>query len=100
MKEDIFKQYLDAIAKVFRVPKEVIVSNSKDADAVEARQLLYYLCFQRQMRMVQIQRFMTKEGYDPGRPGILKGIRQATKKVDTDPDYQTVTDRINNNVFI
>lgn len=100
MKEEIFKQYLDAVVKLFRLTKEIIVSNSKDPDAVEARQLLYYLCYQRQMRMVQIQRFMIKEGYDPGRPGILRGIKQATKRVDSDSDYQTITERISNKIFI
>ena len=77
MKKDIFLQYLDAIVKLYKIAKADIVSNNKAKDIVEARQMLYYLCKNRQMTIKRIE-----------------------LKVDTDPDYQTITTRINNKVFI
>jgi hypothetical protein len=43
---------------------------------------------------------MIEQGYDPKTPPILQGIRRTTKKVDADQDYQTVTERIANSIFI
>lgn len=100
MKKDIFLQYLDAIVKLYKIQKSDIVSNNKAKDIVEARQMLYYLCKNRQMTVTQIQKFMTEEGYDPKHCPIIRGIKKIELKVDTDPDYQTITTRINNKVFI
>jgi len=100
MKKDIFLQYLDAIVKLYKIEKSDIVSNKKAKDVVEARQMLYYLCRNRQMKIVKIQKFMTEEGYDPKHCPIIRGIKRIEMKVSADPDYQTITTRINNKVFI
>lgn len=100
MKKDIFLQYLDAIVKLYKIEKSDIVSNNKTKDVVEARQMLYYLCKNRQMTIVQIQKFMNEEGYDPKHCPIIRGIKRIEMKVSADPDYQTITTRINNKVFI
>lgn len=100
MKKEIFIQYLEAVLKLYGVSREDLLSGKKIPDAIEARQMLYYLCFQRQIRISQIQRFMTEQGYDPKSPPILNGIRRATEKVNTDPDHKTIADRIANSIFI
>jgi hypothetical protein len=100
MKKEIFIQYLEAVLKLYGVERTELLSGNKKPDAIEARQMLYYLCYQRQIKICQIQRFMIEQGYDPKTPPILQGIRRTTKKVDADQDYQTVTERIANSIFI
>jgi chromosomal replication initiation ATPase DnaA len=100
MKKDIFTQYLNAIVKLYKIDKSVIVSNNKEKDVVDAKQMLYYLCNKRQMTVSQIQKFMAEEGYDPKHCSIIRGIKRIELKVADDPDYKTITTRINNSVFI
>ncbi len=100
MKKEIFIQYLEAVLKLYKVPREEMISNCKKKDVVEARQMLYYLCYLRQISLASIQRYMTEQGYDPKKPPIIQGIRRTTKKVDTDDDYRIVTERISNKIFI
>lgn len=100
MKKEIFIQYLEAVLKLYGVTREDLLSGCKKPDAIEGRQMLYYLCYQRQIKICQIQRFMTEQGYDPKSPPIIQGIRRTTKKVDTDQDYKTITERIANSIFI
>lgn len=100
MKKELFMQYLDAVIKLHGVEKSEMLSGSKKPDAVGARQMLYYLCYQRLIRISQIQRFMIGQGYDPKTPPIINGIRRTAEKVENDNDYKTITERIANSIFI
>lgn len=100
MKKEIFVQYLEAVLKLYKIPREEMISNCKNRDAVDARQMLYYLCSQRQITLGNIHKYMTEQGYDPKKPPIINGIKQVQKKVDTDPDYKIVVERIANKIFI
>lgn len=100
MKKQIFNQYLEAICNLFSLCKEDIMSNSKRADISEARQLLYYLCHIRPMKFSEIQKYMTEEGYDPKHTPIIRGAKSVAKKVETDIDYKTIVERIQNSIFI
>jgi chromosomal replication initiation ATPase DnaA len=100
MKKQIFIKYLELICELFGVGKDDFFSNTKKREVTEARQLLYYLCHIRPMRINEIQRYMTEAGYDPKHPPIINGIKAATLKVESDKDYQDMVRRIQNSVFI
>ena len=80
MKEQIFDTYAQKIAELFNLKVEDLFVKSKKRDIVDARQLLYYACSKRPMRVVYIQEFMKRNGYDIGHTSILHGISVAAEK--------------------
>jgi chromosomal replication initiation ATPase DnaA len=100
MKKEIFKQYLNAIVKMYGIERSELLSNSKKRTVADARLLLYYLCHIRPMRYSEIQAYMKEEGYDPQHTPIIQGVKRIAKKIESDVDYQVVVDRIKNKVFI
>ena len=58
MKRDIFDVYATAIAKKFHITLDDMFTKNRRRDIVDARQLLYYLCMERPIRVSYIKRFM------------------------------------------
>ena len=87
MKTTIFNQYVDKVCFLFNVDREVLFSKTTRRDLVDARQLLYYLCSQRPMRLVYIQEYMSDNGYEINHSSIHHGISVVKKKMETDKDY-------------
>lgn len=100
MKKEVFNKYVNVLCKMFGITKEELFSNNKRSDVSTARQMLYYLCYDRQMRIIDIQRYMIESGYDPRHTPIIRGIKSATVKIETDKDYQEVISRIQSSIFI
>ena len=94
MKKDIFNQYADAIASMFRIPKEKLFIKNKARDIVDARNLLYFVCSSRQMRLVTIQEYMAEEGYNISHTTIIHGIRRVHEQIISDKDYLTSISKI------
>lgn len=90
MKEKVFDTYARKIADLFGLDVEDLFVKSKKRDVVDARQLLYYACSKRPMRVVYIQEFMKRNGYDIGHTSILHGINVAAKRAKSDRDYKRV----------
>ena len=76
MKKEIFNNYADTIAKEFHLSLDEMFARSKKRDIVDARQMLYYLCMERPMR-------------------LRHGYKQAKKLIDSDPDYLNLVQKIN-----
>ena len=51
MKKDIFDIYATTIAKKFHLSLDEMFTKTRRRDIVDARQLLYYLCMERPMRV-------------------------------------------------
>ena len=100
MKSDIFNQYVDRLAELFGISKEELFSKSKRRDIVDARHLLYYLCFKRPMSINYIQKFMKQSGYPTQHSTVIHGINIVTSRVKEDSDYQQVVKDIEKAVFI
>jgi chromosomal replication initiation ATPase DnaA len=100
MKKDVFNQYVDAIVSKFDIEREELFTATKRREIVDARQMLYYLCSIRPMTIGYIQRYMTANGYNPQHPPIINGIKRVKSKIETDRDYQSVINSIQNSVFI
>ena len=100
MKENIFNQYVEKITKLFGITKEELFSKTKKREVVDARQLLTYLCYNRQIKFVTIKSFMDKNGYKVSHQNLLYNTRNIQDKVSEDRDYVTIISKIDNSVFI
>jgi chromosomal replication initiation ATPase DnaA len=100
MKEEVFNQYADRVAKIFGISKEKLFSYTKKREVVDARQLLTYLCYNRQMKLVTIENFMENNGYKTNHNTIAHSIKIINQKITEDRDYKTIISNIENSVFI
>ena len=94
MKKDIFEIYANAVAKQFHLNLDQMFSDTRRRDIVDARQMLYYLCMERPIRVSYIQRFLSEHGYEVYHSTILHGYKKAKELVDKDQDYQQVVQEI------
>ena len=92
MKKEIFNNYANAVAKQFHLELDHMFSKNRRRDIVDARQMLYYLCMERPIRVSYIQRFMADHGCDVYHSTILHGYKKAKELIDKDKDYQSVID--------
>ena len=100
MKKEVFNKYAEGIANMFGITKEELFSKSRKRDAVDARQLLYYLCSIRPMRIALIQEMMIENGYETSHSPIIHGIRSMRKKLKEDADYRILVHRLEEEVTI
>lgn len=100
MKEDVFNQYVDRVTDLFNIDRETLFSKSKKRHIVDARQLLYYLCYNRQIQFVIIKKFMVDNGASILHNSIINGIKNVKAKIEEDKDYQTIIKDIEKAVFI
>jgi len=94
MKQEIFKMYADRIQKLFDITEEQLYSKSKKRDLVDARFLLYYLCYIRPMQINYIQKYMTESGYKIEHSSIIHGISIIQDRIKTDKDYSLTINKI------
>ena len=55
MKKEIFNNYATAISQQFHLNLDDIFTKSRKRECVDARQMLYYLCMERPIRVAYIQ---------------------------------------------
>lgn len=96
MKKEIFDSYAEPIAKQFHLSLDQMFDKSKRRDIVDARQMLYYLCMERPIRISYIQRFMNEQGLDVAHSTIIHGYNRAKGMVDKDPDFKNVVNKLQN----
>jgi len=94
MKEKAFNDYVEKVTDLFKISQEDLCAKSKRRDIVDARHLLYYLCFNRPMQIRYIQEYMERSGYKVGHSTIIHGIDQVKDKVNDDVDYKEITQTI------
>jgi chromosomal replication initiation ATPase DnaA len=100
MKKDIFKKYVQEVARVFELPELDLFTKSKERDKVDARHLLYYLCKRRPMRITYIQSFMESKGYNINHSSIIHGINQVEEKIEDDRDYMNIINKIESKCIV
>jgi chromosomal replication initiation ATPase DnaA len=100
MKSDIFYQYVERITELFRITKEELFSKSKRRDLVDARYLLYYMCYKRPMSLAYIQKYMSENGYAIKHSSVIYGINVISERVKSDSDYMQVVKDLEKAVFI
>jgi chromosomal replication initiation ATPase DnaA len=100
MKKKIFNQYLALVLKMFGITMDELLTKSKKRQIVDAKQLLIYMCYRRQMRLVTIKEYLGDVGYVIDNKNVLHSIRAVDKKIEEDRDLQTIIRDIENSVFI
>jgi len=100
MKVEIFNQYVERITELFGISNDRLFSKTKERQSVDARYLLYYLCFKRPMSLNYIQRYMIDNGYDVKHSTLIYGISVVEKRVKADADYMQIVKDIQKAVFI
>ena len=96
MKKDIFEQYANAIATQFHLTMDQMFDKTKKREIVDARQMLYYMCMERPIRISYIQRFMEEQGHKVSHSTIIHGYKKAKELIDKDKDFQSVVSAIEN----
>jgi chromosomal replication initiation ATPase DnaA len=95
MKEYIYQQYLKNICSHIRVESSDLFVKSKETGVVDARQLLYYLCFNNSnMGLTEISRYTSNQGFHEDQANISRSIESFTKKLEADKDLQAIVDKI------
>ena len=94
MKEEVFEEYVHKVCDIFNLSTKELMSKVKRRDIVDARHLLYFLCYKRPMQIRYIQEYMGKKGYEVGHSSIIHGIAQVKEKIKVDNDYERVYERI------
>lgn len=94
MKVKIFQNYVDSVRQIFGLTEKEMFTKTKKRDVVDARHLLYYLCYTRPMRLKYIQDYMSDKGYDVKHSTIIHGINIVEDKIKEDPDYKSVIQSI------
>jgi len=90
MKINIFNNYVTKVAEIYNIEEEQIFEKTKERGIVDARHLLYYLCYYRPMKLTYIQDYMKARGYEIGHSSIIHGIQSVEKLKKEDSDYDIV----------
>ena len=95
MKKILFNQFVKQVAKAFGMKNpDVMFERTKRQDIVDARQLLFYLCDERGISLADIIRLMEENGLPLKHPAVINGINKIKGKVDSDPDYRFLVDKL------
>jgi len=98
MKVQIFNKYVQEVNNLFGIESEELFEKSKKRRVVDARHLLYYLCYTRPMRLKYIQDYMSEKGYHIKHSTIIHGINIVEEKIKKDRDYKEVIRNINTTI--
>ena len=94
MKHNIFDTYANAVAKQFHLTLDQMFSKDRRRDIVDARQMLYFICMERPIRLSYIQRFMEENGCHVKHSTIIHGYNRAKTLIEDDTDYEAVVRQI------
>lgn len=94
MKREVFDEYAKKVCELFEVEHEKLFSKNRKSQITEARQMLYYLCWSRPMKVVEIQRHMRDRGYSTTHSTIVHGYQRVAIKIAEDADYADAVQRM------
>tara|TARA_R100000700_G_C3178115_1_gene153665 strand:- start:3276 stop:3578 length:303 start_codon:yes stop_codon:yes gene_type:complete len=95
MKEYIFTQYLNNICSHLGTESSDLFVKTKEQRIVDARQLLYYLCYNNSnMKLTEISTYTANQGFHEDQANISRSVESFTKKLESDKDIQAIVDKI------
>ena len=97
MKKQIFDDYATAVAEKFHLTLDEMFTSGRKQHIVDARQILYYVCMERPIRIANIKRFLKTYDFDVTHPTILHGYEKAKKMIKEDEDVSELINEILNN---
>jgi len=84
MKKGIFNAYVKYVCKGLEIKKSDLFKKNREEKISNARWVLWLMCYQRPMSIIQIVDLMSEKGYVTSRGTIKHGINKASNY--TDPD--------------
>jgi chromosomal replication initiation ATPase DnaA len=70
-------------------------AKSKKRSVVDARQLLYFLCVNRDMRYTTIQEYLLERDVVVSHTTIMHGVKQMQQRMNEDRDIVSIINTIN-----
>jgi len=98
MKKEIFNKYVEAVANRFGYTEEELFEITKKRGQVDARQIIYWLCSDRNMSVGYIQSYLLNKGYDVSHSTIIHGTKRATSLIEEDIDLAKIVNEIKESV--
>lgn len=98
MKKQIFNHFVKSIAKLFEISEQEMFLQGKKRSIVDARQLLYFLCVNREMRYSTIQEHLKERGLDVAHTTIIHGVKQMQERMNHDADVVSIINTINRSI--
>ena len=89
MKKHIFDKYVTVVAERMGL-NEADIFDRQVADSVKARHWLYLLCFQRNMGIMEIQKYMAQSGFAVYHSNIIYSNKTVLKSLKKDPDLKQI----------
>jgi chromosomal replication initiation ATPase DnaA len=100
MKKAIFDKYAKEVAEHFRIKESDLWTKSKKTDITNARYLLFYLCFKRDIIQQKIIDYCEEYGLKVLRSTLTHALKKMEDRVQTDSDYYAIVKRIQESVTI
>lgn len=100
MKAEIFDQYVDRVVDIFKISREELFLKDRRRVYSDARYLLYYLCHIRPMKYIDIQRYMSGNGYEVSHAPIINAVKSIKERIKYDKDYIDIVKEIQKSVSI
>ena len=96
MKRKIFDQYVEIVENALEITKNDIFTKTRKRENVEARDLLFYLCSQRNMRGNFILDRCKENGLELDDSQITRGKAKMEELISSDPDWKQLINGIIN----
>lgn len=101
MKKKIFDQFVKIICARFGITESVMFSRDRSINVVAARQLLFYMCYERRwMRYGEIQEYIIDRGLDLNTSSIRNGVNKIRELAAEDQDYEHIIALIDSQIKI
>ena len=95
MKEFIYQKILKNICSHLGVESSDLFVKSKETGVVDARQLLYYLCYNNSnMKLTEISSYTNNQGFHEDQANISRSVESFSKKLESDKDLQAIVDKL------
>lgn len=98
MKKQIFNHFIKSIIKLFDISEEEMFSQTKKRSIVESRQLLYFLCANRDIKVSTTQEYLLERGVKVSHTTIAHGISQIQSRMNEDRDVVSIVNSINRSI--
>ncbi len=96
MKRKIFDEYVEIVENALEITKDDIFTKTRKRENVEARDLLFYLCSQRNMRGNFILDRCKENGLELDDSQITRGKAKMEELISSDPDWKQLINGIIN----
>ena len=93
IKRKTFDMYFKEVSDAFGID---ILSNTRERDYTDARFVLYYLCRENNMRLKQIQEYLSDLGFSVSHTNIVYGHSHVSSLINKDDEMKQLVDSIRN----